>query len=174
MLEVLTSSIVTSSNQRKLSQRNFHFHSFTMTILRPFLLLSILHQTTANPSHAISSHKAPNPSTPSEIAIAWAEKDAALHAYIEKSVPAVLEHTGSEAFDAHLRGVQGVLREWGADEYLCNAGLFHSICECFLVRAFDVLMHSVFNILLWFTLILTFETYKRWHRGISRIFFASE
>ena len=44
-----------------------------------------------------------------------------------KSVPAVLEHTGSEAFDAHLRGVQAILRYWNAPSHLYNSGLFHSI-----------------------------------------------
>jgi len=42
-------------------------------------------------------------------------------------LPAVLEHTGSEAFDAHLQGVQAILRHWGAPAHLYNAGLFHSI-----------------------------------------------
>eukprot|EP00804_Cyclotella_cryptica_P026621 CCRYP_014027-RB/>CCRYP_014027-RB protein AED:0.29 eAED:0.29 QI:0/0.83/0.71/1/0.5/0.14/7/4542/315 len=108
------------------------FYFFTMRLLITCtltLLLSILTPTTSNPSHAISSHKAPNPSTPTAQALAWNQRDAALHSYIATSIPAVLEHTGSEAFDAHLKGVQSVLRWWGAEEYLCSAGLFHSIYD---------------------------------------------
>ena len=50
-------------------------------------------------------------------------------------MPDVLEHTGSEAFDAHLKGVQGLLRGWGVDETVADAGLFHSICEFFRFMA---------------------------------------
>ena len=57
-----------------------------------------------------------------------------LHAYIAESVPSVLEHTGSEAFDEHLRGVQGILRYWDAPSHLYNAGLFHSICESLWIQ----------------------------------------
>lgn len=80
-------------------------------------------------SHAITPHKAPNPTTPPGLAEAWLERDSALHSYIAQHVPNVLEHTGSEAFDAHLKGVQGLLRGWGVDETVADAGLFHSICE---------------------------------------------
>ncbi|KAJ1432212.1 hypothetical protein B484DRAFT_447980 [Ochromonadaceae sp. CCMP2298] len=38
-----------------------------------------------------------------------------------------LEHTGAETFDEHLLGVQAILRRWGADEAVADAGLFHSI-----------------------------------------------
>jgi hypothetical protein len=38
-----------------------------------------------------------------------------------------MDHTGSAAFDEHLKGVQAVLRYWGAPTYLTSAGLFHSI-----------------------------------------------
>ena len=96
------------------------------------VLLSIIGlaspSTSATP-HAVSKWKAPNSDTPTHQASAWQEEDEALHAYIASSVPAVLEHTGSEAFDAHLRGVQAILRYWGSPQYLYNAGLFHSICE---------------------------------------------
>ena len=34
---------------------------------------------------------------------------------------------GSITFDEHLKGVQSVLRCWGSDRALCDAGLFHSI-----------------------------------------------
>ena len=58
---------------------------------------------------------------------AWAERDVVLHAEMRKHVPAALKHNGEEAFDAHLVGVQSVLRSWGAPEYMTNAALFHSI-----------------------------------------------
>lgn len=35
--------------------------------------------------------------------------------------------SGSITFDEHLKGVQSVLRCWGSDLALCDAGLFHSI-----------------------------------------------
>mmetsp|Transcript_20800 Transcript_20800/g.40184 ORF Transcript_20800/g.40184 Transcript_20800/m.40184 type:complete len:307 (-) Transcript_20800:268-1188(-) len=71
--------------------------------------------------------KAPNPNTPDEVAQKWHEEDEALWKYVNEQVPAVLDHTGSAAFDEHLKGVQAVLRNWGAPTYLANAGLFHSI-----------------------------------------------
>jgi len=36
-------------------------------------------------------------------------------------------HTGGESFLSHLIGVYRVLKSWGAPEYLCLAGLAHSI-----------------------------------------------
>lgn len=36
-------------------------------------------------------------------------------------------HTGGETFLSHLIGVYRVLKSWGAPEYLCLAGLAHSI-----------------------------------------------
>jgi hypothetical protein len=96
-----------------------------MKFTLPFVIL-----TTTEATSAITKHKAPLPSTPPDLAATWSDKDAALHAYIANHVPSILEHTGSEAFDAHLKGVQGLLRGWGADEMVCDAGLFHSICEC--------------------------------------------
>eukprot|EP00467_Chlorarachnion_reptans_P002416 CAMPEP_0114514796 /NCGR_PEP_ID=MMETSP0109-20121206/16356_1 /TAXON_ID=29199 /ORGANISM="Chlorarachnion reptans, Strain CCCM449" /LENGTH=309 /DNA_ID=CAMNT_0001694883 /DNA_START=316 /DNA_END=1245 /DNA_ORIENTATION=- len=71
--------------------------------------------------------KAPNPKTPTEIVQKWHEEDEALWNYVNEQVPAVLDHTGSAAFDEHLKGVQAVLRNWGAPTHLANAGLFHSI-----------------------------------------------
>jgi len=47
--------------------------------------------------------------------------------YVEPHIPAVLEHTGTSAFDEHLKGVQAVLRYWNAPPHLMSAGLFHSI-----------------------------------------------
>ena len=81
----------------------------------------------ASNSHAISNYKSPNANTPPDQVAKWKAEDESLHAYITQSVPAVLEHTGSEAFDAHLQGVQAILRHWGAPAHLYNAGLFHSI-----------------------------------------------
>lgn len=66
----------------------------------------------------------------------------------------MLEHTGSEAFDAHLKGVQAVLRYWGSEKYLSDAGLFHSICECIhrlcgyfhaLLNVIEIILHSAFS-----------------------------
>lgn len=42
-------------------------------------------------------------------------------------VPSSLDHNGAEPFDQHLRGVQAILRHWGADDAVSDAGLFHSI-----------------------------------------------
>ena len=87
----------------------------------------LLPYAAASIPHAISHYKAPNAGTPPDQAAKWRAEDETLHSYITQAVPAVLEHTGSEAFDAHLRGVQAVLRYWGAPPHLYNAGLFHSI-----------------------------------------------
>jgi len=83
--------------------------------------------STSRATYAASQFKAPHAQTPAEIAQEWKKSDAALWSYVESHVPAVLDHTGSEAFDEHLKGVQAVLRYWQAPEHLTNAGLFHSI-----------------------------------------------
>lgn len=75
----------------------------------------------------IYKFKSPNESTPEELVKEWADKDEGLERYIAKHVPDVLDHNGDAAFDEHLKGVQSVLRNWNAPEYLANAGLFHSI-----------------------------------------------
>lgn len=54
-------------------------------------------------------------------------EDEALWTFVEQHVPAVLDHTGTSAFDKHLKGVQSVLRFWKAPDHLTKAGLFHSI-----------------------------------------------
>lgn len=82
---------------------------------------------TVEARHAAAQFKAPNGDTPTEVAHEWREYDEKLWKYVEDSVPAVMDHTGSAAFDEHLKGVQAVLRYWGAPTYLTNAGLFHSI-----------------------------------------------
>jgi hypothetical protein len=76
---------------------------------------------------AASQFKAPSAATSPDLAASWKAQDEALWAYVESHVPAVLDHTGVEAFDEHLKGVQAVLRHWEAPEYLASAGLFHSI-----------------------------------------------
>ena len=40
---------------------------------------------------------------------------------------AEVEHTSQVPFLAHLAGTQRLLREWGARDALCDAGLFHSV-----------------------------------------------
>lgn len=74
-----------------------------------------------------SKFKAPNEKTPSDVKKRWKEHDEALWSYVAAKIPDVLEHTGSSAFDEHLRGVQAVLRHFGAPDHLTSAGLFHSI-----------------------------------------------
>lgn len=83
--------------------------------------------TAIGEANVASQFKAPNESTPANQAKEWRDADAALWKFVEESVPAVLDHTGSAAFDEHLKGVQAVLRYWGSPKYLTNAGLFHSI-----------------------------------------------
>jgi hypothetical protein len=76
---------------------------------------------------ACSQFKAPNAQTPTNLKQKWERDDRNLWNFVEQQVPAVLDHTGTEAFDDHLKGVQAVLRYWGAPGHLANAGLFHSI-----------------------------------------------
>ena len=57
----------------------------------------------------------------------WQRQDAQLHCFLQEQIPQALAHTGASSFDAHLVGVQSVLRTWGAREDVCRAGLFHSI-----------------------------------------------
>ena len=102
-----------------------------------FILLSTCATSYASSKHAVSKWKAPNNSTPPKLIQQWQIEDDALHSYITASVPAVLEHTGSEAFDAHLKGVQSILRFWDAPKHLYDAGLFHSICELYHDHIFD-------------------------------------
>lgn len=83
--------------------------------------------TTTWGSYQCDKFKAPNPSTDAATAQRWHEEDEALWKYVNDHVPDVLDHTGSAAFDEHLKGVQAVLRYWGAPTHLTNAGLFHSI-----------------------------------------------
>lgn len=109
--------------------KNFLLAAAAATIVTLTIIIPTSAASTAESSspHAASRWKSPNAETPPDQVEQWRAEDAALHAYIEKSVPAVLEHTGSEAFDAHLHGVQAILRHWDAPSHLYNAGLFHSI-----------------------------------------------
>ena len=83
--------------------------------------------TEATATVVAEQFKAPNSQTPKDLAMKWKNQDEELWNYVEQQVPAVLDHTGSASFDEHLKGVQAVLRYWNAPEYLCSAGLFHSI-----------------------------------------------
>jgi hypothetical protein len=114
-----------TNNRKTWGNHNVDAIALTTTLL----LLVVVGFASASSSHAVSRWKAPNSSTPRDQTRRWREEDEGLVAYIASSVPAVLQHTGSEAFDEHLQGVQAVLRYWGSPRHLSNAGLFHSICE---------------------------------------------
>jgi len=77
--------------------------------------------------HGIHHHKAPNHRTPADTLEQWRAEDRVLHKRIADLVPEALDHTGSETFDEHLKGVQSILRHWDAPKHLYEAGLFHSI-----------------------------------------------
>lgn len=47
-------------------------------------------------------------------------------------------HTGGHGFLAHLVGVFRDLEEWGAEQHLCRAGLFHSIYGTELFKRFSL------------------------------------
>ena len=64
---------------------------------------------------------------PEKTCTEWQEHDAQLFQFLKESIPEALAHTGAAAFDDHLKGVQSVLRSWGAEETTATAGLFHSI-----------------------------------------------
>ena len=48
-------------------------------------------------------------------------------AFLNGEGAAGVAHTGNGKFDAHLVGVASVLRAWGCDDSLVDAGLFHSV-----------------------------------------------
>ena len=91
------------------------------------LLLDPVGANESESSHECSKFKAPNDNTDEYLVKEWKTADDALWKYVNQKVPAVLEHTGSAAFDEHLKGVQAVLRYWNSPVHLTNAGLFHSI-----------------------------------------------
>ena len=104
------------------------FNVCSVLYLTLFSLLAALHHTGANESsYECSKFKAPNNNTDENIVQEWKAADESLWEYVNKNVPAVLEHTGSAAFDDHLKGVQAILRYWNSPVHLTNAGLFHSI-----------------------------------------------
>ena len=78
-------------------------------------------------SYECSKFKSPNNSTDENLVKEWKTADQTMWRYVNQKVPAVLEHTGSAAFDEHLKGVQAILRYWDSPVHLTNAGLFHSI-----------------------------------------------
>mmetsp|Transcript_12428 Transcript_12428/g.29135 ORF Transcript_12428/g.29135 Transcript_12428/m.29135 type:complete len:319 (+) Transcript_12428:151-1107(+) len=97
------------------------------------LLVAALFLTTADLASGNESldecakFKAPNNDTDENLVKEWKDADDQLWKYVNEKVPEVLEHTGSAAFDEHLKGVQAVLRYWGSPVHVTNAGLFHSI-----------------------------------------------
>jgi len=104
------------------------FNVCSILYLTLFSLLAALVHTGANESsYECSKFKAPNNNTDENIVQEWKAADESLWEYVNKNVPAVLEHTGSAAFDDHLKGVQAILRYWNSPVHLTNAGLFHSI-----------------------------------------------
>lgn len=102
-------------------------HSLLRSLIRCAVLFSTVGSAFGAEKTVASKFKAPNDATPPEVALRWKEHDEELWSYVEDKVPDVLEHTGSSAFDEHLRGVQAVLRHLGAPDHLTAAGLFHSI-----------------------------------------------
>ena len=72
-------------------------------------------------------YKVPPEGTSESTIADWKQHDSQLHEFIKETIPEALQHTGMAAFDEHLKGVQAVLRNWGAEQYVSDAGLFHSI-----------------------------------------------
>ena len=98
-----------------------------LTALLLPLLLQVDPASAIEPSYECSKFKSPNANTDKNLIKEWEVADQTLWKYVKEKVPAVLEHTGSAAFDEHLKGVQAVLRYWDSPVHLTNAGLFHSI-----------------------------------------------
>jgi hypothetical protein len=65
--------------------------------------------STTSSHYACSKFKAPNAKTDPDLIQKWNNADELLWKYVNEQVPAVLDHTGSSAFDEHLKGVQAVL-----------------------------------------------------------------
>jgi hypothetical protein len=98
-----------------------------LTLCMCVVVVSILRMSYINAAYSCAKFKAPHAKSHPDQVQKWKEADDKLWKYVNEKVPAVLDHTGSSAFDEHLKGVQAVLRYWGAPEYLTHAGLFHSI-----------------------------------------------
>jgi hypothetical protein len=77
--------------------------------------------------HMSDAYKVPPEGTDEATVAEWKRHDDQLHEFIKTTIPEALQHTGMAAFDEHLKGVQAVLRNWGAEQYVSDAGLFHSI-----------------------------------------------
>ena len=77
--------------------------------------------------HKADKYKVPPEGTEEHILLDWERHDSQLHQFIKETNPEAIQHTGVVAFDEHLKGVQAVLRNWGAEPYVSDAGLFHSI-----------------------------------------------
>ncbi|KAG7337542.1 hypothetical protein IV203_014655 [Nitzschia inconspicua] len=111
--------------------RTVHRIFFAVVVVGFANVRTIVLATTSNDqphrSYACSQFKAPHANSDPKQVEQWKEADKRLWNYVNEKVPAVLDHTGSSAFDEHLKGVQAVLRFWQAPEYLTHAGLFHSI-----------------------------------------------
>ena len=95
--------------------------------LKALLLLTVVLTAADESSYECSKFKLPNNETNVNLVKEWNASDENLWNYVKEKVPAVLAHTGSAAFDEHLKGVQAVLRYWDSPTHLTNAGLFHSI-----------------------------------------------
>ena len=66
-------------------------------------------KSSTDTNYACSKFKAPNSKTDPDLIQKWNDADELLWKYVNEQVPAVLDHTGSAAFDEHLKGVQAVL-----------------------------------------------------------------
>jgi len=110
---------------------DYHIVIMLLLLLSMLLLLLVLLlgpiSAINESSYECSKFKSPNNKTDETLVKEWKVADDTLWKYVNEKVPAVLEHTGSAAFDEHLRGVQAILRYWDSPLHLTNAGLFHSI-----------------------------------------------
>jgi len=100
-----------------------------LTVLSLLLIATLwISDGNVHECHFISdTWKLPPANISNEMLAAWTEQDLQLHKFLSTSIPEALAHTGATSFDTHLKGVQAVLRHWGADNDVCNGGLFHSI-----------------------------------------------
>lgn len=123
-----TANVKKSTMQHHNNRRSVAFGVRPVLCLTVLLLMSIDHTGASDESsYECSKFKAPNNTTDKNLVKEWKAADESLWEYVNEKVPSVLEHTGSAAFDDHLKGVQAILRFWGSPVHLTNAGLFHSI-----------------------------------------------
>jgi hypothetical protein len=104
-----------------------HKHPWKWAALVALCISVSIWSSESSSTYASDRFKAPTAETPKDVANKWKQEDDDLWVYVGAHVPAVLDHTGSAAFDEHLKGVQAVLRYWKAPNHLARAGLFHSI-----------------------------------------------